>query len=262
MKRLCKLFLLSLLIPVTIAAKSEKNDSIRILWVGNSYTYVNDLPRLVQQLGESKKQKYSMTRVLKGGERFSGHLQNKRLIQLLKEGGWDYVVLQEQSSVPAQSTREVLTDVYPYAHKIDSMAKNGSPEVKVIYYQTWGHKYGNTNSEKTSYPFDDTYEGMQARIITTYLELAYENNSWCAPVGMAWKRVRAEHPEYVLYHPDCSHPSPTGSYLAANVIFSTIYQKRYQSSFTLDLPEEKAENLQRIAQETVFDNLELLNIKK
>ena len=92
---------------------------------------------------------------------------------------------------------------------------------------------------------------MQERLITSYLEMAYDNDAWCAPVGMAWRRVRAERPDYVLYAQDCFHPGPLGSYLAANVIFCT-----------LDFPAEQAEYIQRVAQQTVLENLTLLNIKR
>lgn len=65
------------------------------------------------------------------------------------------------------------------------------------------------------------------------------------------------------------HPLParllpsrgSGSYLAANVIFTTILQRPYQTAFTAELPAEQAEYLQRTAQRTVLDNLVLLNIR-
>ncbi len=78
---------------------------------------------------------------------------------------------------------------------------------------------------------------------------------------MAWQTVRREHPEYVLYAPDCFHPSPVGSYLAANVIFTTIWQRPYQTDVTRGLPVSQAETLQQTAQRTVLDNMRLLNIK-
>lgn len=80
----------------------------------------------------------------------------------------------------------------------------------------------------------------------------------------AWHgaRVRAERPDYVLYAQDCFHPGPLGSYLAANVIFTTIYGKPYQTDCTLDFPAEQAEYIQRVAQQTVLENLTLLNIKR
>ena len=82
------------------AAKNE-NDSVRVLWIGNSYTFFNDLPAMVRDIAETKGVKMAYSEVLKGGERLKGHLENPRLLQLLKKGGWDYVVVQENSYLPA-----------------------------------------------------------------------------------------------------------------------------------------------------------------
>lgn len=65
------------------------------------------MPAIVQQIAATQKVKVSCTRFLKGGERFSGHLTNQKLLKALAAGGWDYVVLQEQSSAPAMPTRQV-----------------------------------------------------------------------------------------------------------------------------------------------------------
>lgn len=77
--------------------------------------------------------------------------------------------------------------------------------------------------------------------------------------GVAHGAQRAS--DCILYRPDCYHPAVPGSYLAANVIFTTILQRPYQTAFTAELPAEQAEYLQRTAQRTVLDNLVLLNIR-
>lgn len=252
------LFVLTFVNVIPVVAADT--DSLRVLWIGNSYTFYNDLPSVVRDIAAEQGLKMSMTRVLKGGERLSGHLKNWRLHKLLEDGGWDYVIVQEQSSAPADHTDSVKKKVYPYARIIDSLVMKNSPKAKVIFYMTWGHKYGNVR--KTPYTLDDAYDTMQERLKTSYLEMAHDNNAWCAPVGMAWQTVRREHPEYRLYASDCYHPSIVGSYLAAHVIFSTIIQRRYQSSVQCSLPDEQAEVLQQTAQDTVLDNLRLLNITK
>ena len=66
----------------------------------------------------------------------------------------------------------------------------------------------------------------------------------------------------MLYNADCFHPSPLGSYLAANVIFATIWQRPFQTAVTAGLPAGQAETIQQVAQRTVLDNLRLLNITK
>ena len=234
-------------------------DSLRILWIGNSYTYFHDLPKIVKDIASSQHVKLSTTTILKGGERLKGHVQNPRLTNELKRGGWDYVVVQEQSTIPSLSTESVINETYPYAHTIDSLAKKHSPNVHVIYYMTWGHKYGCI--DKTGYEPAQHYTTMQERLKTTYLEMAHMNNSWCAPVGMAWKKIRDEHPDYQIYEDDCTHPSVLGSYLAANVIFTTIYQRQYQTGVKCGIADSQAEVIQQTAQQTVLENLRLLNIK-
>lgn len=253
------ILLVTLMSLVAMVSGAEERDSLRMLWIGNSYTFFNDLPSTVRSIAASQGMRLSITTVVKGGEHLSGHLRNPRLHELLKRGGWDYVVVQEFSAGPAADTRTVARTVYPYAKTIDSLAVKYSPEAKVVFYMTWGHKYGNVY--KNGYALDDDYQTMQERLKTSYLEMAHDNGAWCAPVGMAWQTVRKEHPEYVLYAPDCFHPSPVGSYLAANVIFTTIWQRPYQTGVCCGLPEEQAEILQQTAQKTVLENMPLLNIK-
>lgn len=172
--------LLFLLLP--LAGQAKDADSLRVLWVGNSYTYYNDMPAIVQQIAATQKVKVSCTRFLKGGERFSGHLTNQKLLKALAAGGWDYVVLQEQSSAPAMPTRQVAREVYPQARTLDSLVHAGSPDARVIFYMTWGHKNGN-RFPIPEYPPINRYETMQERLITSYLEMAYDNDAWCAPRG-------------------------------------------------------------------------------
>ncbi len=241
-----------------ISKLTAADDSLRVLWVGNSYTFFNDLPTMVSNIAASQGIKIANTRVLKGGERLERHAQNPVLQEHLKQGNWDYVVIQERSFTPAYRTEYVARHIYPYAHDIDSMAHAGSPDVKVIYYMTWGHKYGSLYPD--DYPLDDTYKRMQERIITTYLEMTYMNDGWCAPVGMAWQQVRNERPDIELYKADCSHPIVAGSYLAAHTIFTTIYQRSYHSEFIADLPSNQAYYLQKVAQKSVLDNMYLLNL--
>lgn len=94
-------FLLLLFVPFFTQARDT--DSLRVLWVGNSYTYYNDMPSTVRQIAATQKVKLSCTRFLKGGERLSGHLKNQKLLDAIAAGGWDYVILQEQSSAPGHA---------------------------------------------------------------------------------------------------------------------------------------------------------------
>ncbi len=239
--------------------RAQPSDSIQVMFVGNSYTMRNNLPELLRRIAGSLDVKIAPSRGLKGGQSFKGHWNTDTLRAMLADGGFNYVVLQEASYRPSYSTRYVIKNVYPYAHKLDSLAHAGSPDAKVIYYMTWGHRDGLVH-HKTDYPLDDTYPMMQQRLKTSYLEMAHDNHGLCAPVGMAWERVRTERPEIDLYVADHHHPSLAGSYLAANVILTTILNRPYTSQFYGGLPAETAEYLQRVAQETVFANRQLIGL--
>lgn len=228
-----------------VSLHQQAPDSVRILWIGNSFTFYNDVPQMVENMGKENGVNISTTRVLKGGEKLSGHLQNPELHKLLQKGGWDYVVLQEFSSTPAYSTKYVAENIMPYAAEIDSLAKKYSPEAETVYYMTWGHKNGNTR--QTDYPLDDSYESMQERILTTYTDMAYENGGLLAPVGVAWRNVRRNYPEIELYIEDNFHPSPEGSYLAASTLFSTMANSDFIPLKVKDLDENTAEILHKEA---------------
>lgn len=221
------------------------DDSVKILWIGNSYTYFNDVPAMVQNIGALNGVSVSPTRILKGGERLKGHLQNPQLHEQIKKGGWDFVVIQENSSLPAYSTKFVAEEVKPYAAEIDSLVKAYTPEATTVYYMTWGHRNGNIR--QTDYPLDDNYEDMQARLVTSYTEMAFENNGLLAPVGRAWREIRRNHPEIDLYTEDNFHPSLAGSYLVANTIFATILGKDFKPLTVEGLTAEEMDILHREA---------------
>ena len=234
-------------------------DTINVLWIGNSYTFFNDLPSLFQEIASHENITVNNTRLLKGGEKLEGHFNNPEVRDTISKGGWDYVILQEYSSTPANSTKYVAENIYPYAAALDSLIHLSSPDAETVLYMTWGHRDGNIR--QTPYPFDDNYESMQNRITTTYLDLAYELGAMCAPVGLAWQKIRNYYPDIDLYNPDTSHPSLAGSWLAANTIFETLYQKPFISTGPEGVPTDEASILQKVAQQTVMDNASILNLK-
>ena len=260
-----RLFLfVTLIVCLSVGTFAAEADSIRILFIGNSYTYYNDMPEMLKKLaaGASGKErrKVSYEAFTPGGCTLQKHLKNEELVKALKYGKWDYVVVQEQSVAPSVHSRDVAKETYPYAKQICRLAREGNRDVKLIFYMTWGHKDG-SNTPVDGYPLINSYKGMQQRLISSYLEMTYDNNAWCAPVGMAWQQVRQERPNLSLYKPDRFHPSLVGSYLAANVIYSAIVQSAYQSKYLGGLDPELAEYIQQVGQHSVLDNLQLLNMQ-
>ena len=106
-----RIFLLLLfLLPLEVAVQNSQQapnveqDSLRLLFIGNSYTYFNDLPQMVYEIAKTQKKKLIVHSITKGGERLRGHLKNDKVRKALSEEHWDFVVLQEQSSDPARPT--------------------------------------------------------------------------------------------------------------------------------------------------------------
>lgn len=254
-----KIFVLLIFFCPLLANAQSSNDSLKVLFIGNSYTFYNDMPSMVASIAESLGRKFSYHTQVVGGARLSQHWKNPKVHEAIKSGGWDFIVLQEQSQAPSEPTEKVVRETYRPAFSLDSLAKVYNERVQVVYYLTWGRPYGDKERSER-YPIVATYGGMQQRLNTSYLEMAYRAGSWCAPVGIAWQRVMEEMPEYQLYHMDNHHPSHLGSYLAANVFYTVFYREPYTSAFIADIPVDQAEYLQSVAQDAVFDNLKLLNI--
>ena len=100
-------------------AQVEKN----ALFIGNSYTYVNDLPGLVQEIASSKGNSFIHQSHTPGGSTLSQHATNISVQNLLNTAEWDYVILQDQSQNPSFPPVQVASQVYPYAESLCGCSK-------------------------------------------------------------------------------------------------------------------------------------------
>ncbi|WP_196510745.1 DUF4886 domain-containing protein [Nostoc sp. NZL] len=182
-----------------------QQQTIRVLFIGNSYTYVNDLPWLTQQLAESAKEtkKLETEMVVVGAATLKSHWKSGKALRLLKAKRWDYVVLQEQSTLPITNPKEM----YKYASLFDAEIKRVNSQT--VFYLTWAKQ----NQPET-----------QQILTDSYMKIARELKAKVAPVGIAWQKVQEANPKLNLYSSDQSHPSPIGSYVAACVFYTTFYQ--------------------------------------
>jgi hypothetical protein len=232
----------------------------RVLFIGNSYTYVNGLPSLIQSLATVGGKSMVVDSALVGGYTFQNHSTDPTTMAKIRQCGWDFVVLQEQSQRPAFPPSQTAVEVFPYAQRLVDSIKKYSPCGKVVFFMTWGRRYGD-QSNCASYPPICTYEGMSWRLRETYLQLTQTHQAFCAPVGWAWRRSIQDDSTEVLHDSDNSHPNQTGSYLSACVLYSTIFQSRVLANpFMYTLGHATALRLQSISDSVVFDSLALWNI--
>ena len=172
---------------------------MRILFIGNSYTARHDLPGLIAQL--ALPQVVETNLVFAGGASLRRHWNGGRAAAAIAGGGWDYVVLQEQSTLPVKNRTRYHENIRLFD------AANKANGAKTALYLTWAR----ANALQT-----------QDAIDSAVTDIAGEIGALVIPVGVAWRTVTAEHPEIGLYLPDGSHPTAAGAYLSACVFAGTL----------------------------------------
>ena len=250
-----KIFIILLLLVVFSASVSTA-ERRKILFIGNSYTYYNDLPSTLKQLALSLGDSLDIDSHCPGGATFQTLSNDANTLAKLQIPGWDYVVLQAQSQEPSFSPGQVQANTYPYAKKLDSLVHVYNPCAETIFFMTWGRKNGDAGN-CAAYPPVCTYEGMQQRLRESYLEMSMNNQASCSPVGVAWRTFRTIYPLVDLYNPDESHPSANGTYLAACTFYSSIYHKStVGAAYVLaGVSPADAANMQSTASNTVLDSI-------
>jgi hypothetical protein len=216
---------------VAPAAAEESGASRRILFLGNSYTFYNDLPGQVEALSEGTAAPLEVHVAVQGGFTLEQHWRDARSRQRLGAGPWDFVVLQEQSRRPLVAPERMLR----FARRLEGAASRQGG--KTVLFMTWPRR---------SLPEDGP------RLAETYREVGEGIGALVAPVGEVWERVRREHPEISLYDNDGSHPAPAGSYLAACVIYVALTgedPRREPPRDVTAVPPPVARYLERVAAE-------------
>ncbi len=215
-----------------------------VLFVGNSYTYVNDLPATFAKLAASGGRRVETGMVAEGGQTLAGQVTSSDLAQRLASRPWNVVVLQEQSEIPA-ATELRRSVMEPAASQL--VARAESIGARPVLFMTWGHRDG---WPEHGIP---TYDAMQAAIDATYTTVGSDLGVSVAPVGRAWAAARRQAPPIALWADDGSHPTPAGTYLAAAVFYAEILGASPTAATETDgLSDADARTLRELATEAVF----------
>ena len=230
----------------------------RVLFIGNSYTAVNNLPQLTADCALSigfAGMPMEVASSTPGGTTFQMHTTNATSQSLINQGNWDYVVLQEQSQLPSFPDAQVAAECFPFAAQLNNQILSVDSCTETVFYMTWGRQNGDA-SNCASWPPVCTYEGMDSLLNLRYRQMAIDNQAILSPVGALWKYIRTTYPEINLYSTDGSHPSLEGSYAAAcSMIAVMLRTDPYLITYTSTLDPVVAEKIKLAAQEVVFNNL-------
>lgn len=230
-------------------------DGYKVLFIGNSYTDVNNLPQLIASIAENEGDTLFFSANLPGGSTFNNHLNNSTTVSLIQQGGWDYVVLQGQSQEPSFPDGQFYAETYPYALQLCEMVGQYNPDAKVVFYMTWGRKNGDQGN-CPYFPPLCTYEGMDSLLYLRYMTMAADFGAEVSPVGALWHYLRNHHPEIELYASDGSHPSLAGSYAAACSFYSVLFRKNPRElAYNPGIDDEQAEHIRIAASIMVYDSL-------
>jgi hypothetical protein len=224
--------LLCLVPPLTLVACAGKPPDVpaaRALFIGNSFTEINGgVPAQLQGLAPSLR----TDAVLVGGATLLTHWSGGTALTKIRTGAWTYVVLQEQSQTAVTGEQGFDQSVRSFAAQIE--AAGATP----VLLMTW--------ERPDSVQYGVTTENLAA----SYERIGREVGARVAPAGLAFARALKERPDLRLNQSD-GHPTPAGTYLAACVLYGTLYGRSPASNPFGDLPDDQKQFLQQVAAETL-----------
>ena len=252
MKKKLILLLLPFLFVSTIFARTY-----RVLYLGNSLTYVNNVPDLVAQIALSHGDTIIWDSNTPGGHTLLQHSTNPVSLTKINDRKWDFVIIQAQSQETAFPDGQLDTDIYPPAKFLTDSIHRNNACTRVLFYMPAGWKYGD-NMNCPGFPDICTYDGQFARIRQTHLNIADSMDAGIIPSGISYRRSRAMDSTIDLWYTDNVHPSIFGSYLTALNMYAAITkQSTLGTSYAPSgVGSTAASYLQGIADTVVLDSLD------
>lgn len=204
--------LLSVALPVPLSAQKQRaRPNLRVLFIGNSYTFTNNLGDLVAGIAASQKDGPTVTPTLvtRAGTHLEWHLKNGPAMSLLQAGGWDYVILQEFSTLGGEIGKPEVGDPEPFYDSVRQFVpKILAAGAKPVLLMTWARR-GAPESEAK-------------KLFDAYQHIGAELDVKVVPAGVAWAEAHRRLRTLDLHIYDASHPTEAGSYLTALVIYATL----------------------------------------
>jgi hypothetical protein len=175
---------------------------MNILFIGNSFTARNDLPGLIANLAAAHGKHLDHRLIQAGGASLRMHWNKGEAQRAIQETRYDFVVLQEQSTLPIKNAQRMHENIRLF----DAVIRASG--AKTALYLTSARQHA-----------PETQEAINI----AYLSIGKELGATVVPVGIAWQNFLREHSSPVLHDADQSHPTLAGSYLAACVFYSVLF---------------------------------------
>lgn len=246
-----KILALTLIFSVSLTFSQT---SKKVCFLGNSYTYVNDMPGLIGSIANADGHTLVKDQNTPGGHTLNQHSTNATSLAKIASNTWDYVVLQDQSQWPSFPIAQTSVDVFPKAEILSDSIRSANECTIPLFYNTWGREVGDPQWDSIN-----TFEKMNNRLFNAYDHMADVNGGKLSPVGIGFRHVFDDASTIVshgdLYTADGSHPSIYGSYLAACIFYNVIFETTPLGNTYLPagLAQNEADYLQTVAYHVVND---------
>lgn len=249
-----------LLVLSLLSVSSKGQDTTRVLFIGNSFTNVHNIPSLVSGLAAKAGLPFAYHMHAPDGmtvgdtsQGTNAHMNNPVVFDQIRKGNWNYVSLQDNQgrfvfgsgTFPDTNVSKVIRGHL----KIRDSVKAHNPCAHLLWFSGWAWKNG--------YPgISTTAQGLIQNIYQNYQYLKDTAGGVIAPIGISWERAMTAVPGTNLWGPDDTHQSLAGAYLSASVIFTSIFKINTELVFyDGGLDAATARELRRIAYSVVMDSI-------
>ena len=217
--------------PGDVDVSPDLTADVRILFIGNSLTYVNDLPSVVKALADGAGLPSTQVAMVAYPDYgLEQHWSGGGSRAAIEKDGWTHVIMQQGPSALETSRVNLLQWSVTFADIIK--AHGAIPGM----YMVWP-------STERFFDFD--------RVSESYRLAAEAIDGPLYPAGDAWRAAWARDPSLALYGADGFHPSSLGTYTAALTIVAVVYNRSPVGLPTLGLQAATAQVLQESALEAV-----------
>lgn len=249
--------LFTLLFLSSQSIKAATTDSLSILFIGNSYTHMNVMPKIFEKLCKDRDKPIYIEMNTRSGASFNVHTTRDDMYEAIRSRKWDYVVLQGFSRELSLGYDKIDKETLPYLNRIVDSVKANNACTNMLFYLTWGYKNGYSEMLE-----NNTYEKMATNIINGYCYLGTCYDVPIVPVGVVWKNIREKYPDINLYSEDDAHPNKNGSYLAACTFYAAVFRESIEGAVTSTIDSKSATIIQKEASSYVLSNLNQFGLNK
>ncbi|QSE98759.1 DUF4886 domain-containing protein [Fulvivirga lutea] len=232
----------------TVELHSQEKEPIRVLFVGNSFMFFNNLPQVVNAMAESQGVTIETRHSTVSGSNLEQHWKEEKGTEtrkLLNDQKWDYVVFNNHSLSAIETPESFET----YGKKFAELVKEKG--AKPVFMITWGYK----SNPRLFKPINEAY-----------IKLAEETDSQIVPAGSLMAQAREWRPNLDLYFDD-KHPTSIGTYMIGLAFYkfftgkstlqiperTTTTDKNGQRLYLLILSKENAEFLKMLVEDFEFE---------